>query len=147
MECLTRYPFLPLLLRKASQFAGIGAPAITRCLCLVPLCVLRSIADCFSLYIRYMSQTMSTMLTVSSWEVIYGRTICWECSSNVRQVPGLTICTIAASSKSLASIPRYLLVVRTLLSIPLGPISIAVALGQYQKWTEGTPNFHVERHC
>ena len=33
---------------------------------------------------------------------------------------------------------EYLLVVRTLLDIPLGPISIPVAIGPYQKWTEGT---------
>ena len=29
-----------------------------------------------------------------------------------------------------------MLVVRTLLDIPLGPISITVAVGPYQKWTE-----------
>ena len=32
---------LALLHRKASQFAGIGAPSNARCLCVVPLCVLR----------------------------------------------------------------------------------------------------------
>ena len=36
---------------------------------------------------------------------------------------------------------EYLLVVRTLLDIPLGPISISVVVGPYQKWTEGTPDF------
>ena len=42
---------------------------------------------------------------------------------------------------------EYLLVVRTLVDIPLGPISIHVADGPYQKWTEGTPAFHVQRNC
>ena len=42
---------------------------------------------------------------------------------------------------------RYLLVVRTLLDIPLGPISIPVAVGPYQKWTGRTPDFHVQRNC
>ena len=131
------------------QFAGIGTPAITRCLCIMPLCLLCSIVDCFRLLVRYLSQTISTLLTVSGWEVIYGRNICWEYSSNVRQAPGLTIWTIAALSDTLASIleDEYLLIVRSLLSIPLGPISIPVAVGPYQKWTEGTPDFHVQRNC
>ena len=43
-----------------------------------PLCVLRSLVDCFRMSVRYLSQTRSTLLTVSSREVIYGRNICWE---------------------------------------------------------------------
>ena len=43
----------------------------------------RSMIYCFRLFVRYLSQTISTMLTVSSWEVIYGRIISWEYSSNV----------------------------------------------------------------
>ena len=64
--------------------AGIGSPAITRCLCIVPLGILWSIVDCFRLLVRYLSQTISTLLTVSGWEVVYERNICWEYSSNVR---------------------------------------------------------------
>ena len=44
----------------------------------LPLCVLRSLVDCFRMSVRYLSQTRSTLLTVSSREVIYGRNICWE---------------------------------------------------------------------
>ena len=40
---------LALLIRKGTQSAGIGAPAITRCLSVVRLCVLRSLVDCFRL--------------------------------------------------------------------------------------------------
>ena len=43
----------------------------------------RSTIDCFKLFVRYFSQSISTLLTVSSWEVIYGRIISWEYSSNV----------------------------------------------------------------
>ena len=42
------------------------------------LCVLRSLAYCFRMSVRYLSQAGSTLLTVSSQEVIYGRNICWE---------------------------------------------------------------------
>ena len=44
----------------------------------LPLCVLRSLVDCFRMSVRYLSQTRSTLLTVSSREVIYGRNICWH---------------------------------------------------------------------
>ena len=44
----------------------------------LPLCVLRSLVDCFRMFVRYMSQTRSTLLTVSSREVIYGRNIYWH---------------------------------------------------------------------
>ena len=42
------------------------------------LCVLRFLVDCFRMSVRYLSKTRSTLLTVSSREVIYGRNICWE---------------------------------------------------------------------
>ena len=44
----------------------------------LPLCVLRSLVDCFRMSVRYLSQTRSTLLTVSSREVIYGRNTCWH---------------------------------------------------------------------
>ena len=44
----------------------------------LPLCVLRSLIDCFRMCVRYLSQTRTTLLTVSSREVIYGRNICWH---------------------------------------------------------------------
>ena len=44
----------------------------------LPLCVIRSLVDCFRMSVRYLSQTRSTLLTVSSREVIYGRNICWH---------------------------------------------------------------------
>ena len=75
----------------------------------VPQCLLWALVDCFRLLVRYLSQTISTLLTVSSWEVIYGRNMCWEYSSNVWQAPGLAICTIAALYNTLASIPGWLL--------------------------------------
>ena len=44
----------------------------------LPLCVLRSLVDCFRMSVRYLSQTRSTLLRVSSREVMYGRNICWR---------------------------------------------------------------------
>ena len=44
----------------------------------LPLCVLRSLVDCFRMSVRFRSQTRSTLLTVSSRELIYGRNICWH---------------------------------------------------------------------
>ena len=44
----------------------------------LPLCVLPSLVDCFRMSVRYLSQTRSTLLTVSSREVIYRRNICWH---------------------------------------------------------------------
>ena len=38
----------------------------------------RSTIDCFRLFVKYLSQTIYTLLTVSSWEVVYGRMISWE---------------------------------------------------------------------
>ena len=63
--------------------------------------------------------------------MVYGRIISWEYSSNV--------------DKFRASLDEYLLVVRTLLDIPIGPISIPVTVGPYQKLAEGTPDFHVKK--
>ena len=104
----------------------------------LPLCVIRSLVDCFRMYVRYLSQTRSTLLIVSSREVIYGRNICWHLPTpQMFDKPG-------PDHKYYAQLkPRpipwhvsqdeYFLVVRTLLSIPLGPISIHVAVSPYQK--------------
>ena len=43
------------------------------CNLVLPLCVLRSLVDCFRISVRYLSQTRSTLLTASSREVICGR--------------------------------------------------------------------------
>ena len=113
----------------------------------LPLCVLRSLVDFFRMSVRYLSQTRTTLLTVS---VIYGRNICWH-----RPTPQMFDKPRALPFAQLQPRPRpwhisqdeYFLVVRTLLSIPLGPISIHVAVGPYPKWTEGTPDFPVQRYC
>ena len=120
------------------------------CDLVLPVCVLRSPVDCFRMSVRYLSHTRSTLLTVSSREVIYGRNICWR-----RPTPQMFTKPLARPYAQLQPRPRpwhlsqdeYVLVVRTLLSIPLGLISIDVAVGPYQKWTEGTPDFHVQRNC
>ena len=77
----------------------------------LPLCVLPSLVDCFRMSVRYLSQTRSTLLTVSSREVIYRRKFAGIglLLKYVRQAPGLTICTIAAPSKTLTSITGWIL--------------------------------------
>ena len=90
----------------------------------------RSMIDCFRLFVP------DNIYSANSFKLrgdIYGRIISGEYSSNVDKLGHL-------------SQDEYLLVVGTLLDIPLGPISIPVALGPYQKWTEGTPDFHVQRN-
>ena len=62
---------------------------------------------CFRLFVRYLSQTISTLLTVSSSargdiRKNHFLGILLKC----RQAPGLTMFTIATPSKALASIPR-----------------------------------------
>ena len=56
-----------------------------------------------------------------------------------RQAPGLTIYAQLQPRPRPWHLPQdeYWLVVKTSLGIPLGPISIPVAFGPYQKWTEG----------
>ena len=74
-----------------------------------------------------------------------GTTVLLKC----RQAPGLTCmhnCSHVQGLGIYSKMNTVLLVVRTLLDIPLGPISIPVAVGPYQKWTEGTPVFHVQRN-
>ena len=74
--------------------------------------------DCFRRFVRYLSQTICTLLTVSSWEVVYGIIISWEYSSNVDKLRAWPCAQLQPRPRPChLSHDEYLLVVRTLLDI------------------------------
>ena len=110
----------------------------------LPLCVLRSLVDCFRMSVPdkiYSADSFKPRSDIRKKHLL-GIGLLLKCSTS----PGPDQLQHRPRPWHLSQ-EEYLLVVRTLLSIPLGPISIPVAVGPYQKCTEGTPDFHVQRNC